>query len=239
LLCLNLLYLAWNTGWLGTSEPSPDALVRAPGQQAPQNLFLLSEMPEDFFQAELVLLAETTDGPLTEGLGEAEEEESFDLLIPLCSEVGVFTNQLSANEFASNLGVLGHTARVEQELEPASGFRVFMPPFNSEAALSQTLAELQRQGIESFIIRSGELMRGISLGVFSREEAAAAFQEQLAARGYASSIRELPRQNGIIRILIESPVNQVQTEDLWLRVQESNPELNLTEKLCETIAPGV
>ena len=51
---------------------------------------------------------------------------------------------------------------------PATGYRLLVPPLESEAAAAVRVAELRSMGIDSYMIRGGENKFGISLGVYTR-----------------------------------------------------------------------
>jgi len=84
----------------------------------------------------------------------------------------------------------------EQRVEDVTRYWVFMPPAADHHAAEQTMAGLKRLGIGDLSVRPDD---SISLGVFSREDAAQRFLASLRARGvrgaqvapFAKELRDL------------------------------------------------
>lgn len=76
-------------------------------------------------------------------------------------------------------------AQVEPVLrafEPKA-FQVYVPPAADQAAARARAAQLERAGIEAYVIAGGPYRWGLSLGVFRKEQSALALQRQLHGRG--------------------------------------------------------
>ena len=128
-------------------------------------------------------------------------------------------------------------ARVELlQAGETSSFRVYMPPFNANTAARQTLEALQADGLDSFLITTGDLAGGISLGLFSQEASALGLQESLAAQGYATSIREVVTSSNEIWVTIEGISQDLLQGSELLDLLSEGLELEVIEKPCETIA---
>jgi len=111
-----------------------------------------------------------------------------------------------------------------------------MPPFNANTAARQTLEALQADGLDSFLITTGDLAGGISLGLFSQEASALGLQESLAAQGYATSIREVVTSSNEIWVTIEGISQDLLQGSELLDLLSEGLELEVIEKPCETIA---
>ncbi len=209
LLLANLAYLGWN---LAVRQDSPPAPLLGPATQAGSTLQLVSEVP---------LPEIPTTAPQS------------------CISLGVFNNTGESDFLVSALLERGMQARAELvETEQSRGFRVFMPPFNSPAAARQTLDTLQAEGIESFIITTGNLSGGISLGVFSQQSLAIALQERLAGAGYATSIEEVVTAGNEIWVTIEGLSQALLEGSELLDLLTEGLDLEVVEKPCEIIASG-
>ncbi len=208
LILANLAYLSWNIYSPRESEP---VMVRTPGRQASRSLELLSEV-EKLAMPELI-------EPLT------------------CISLGVFNNTTESDFLVSALLERGFQASAEllPSVETAN-FRVYMPPFNSETAARQTLQTLQENEIESFIISSGELSGGISLGLFSQQALALALQERLAGQGFATSIQNIVTANNEIWVTIKGLSQALLEGSELLDLLSEGLELEVKEKPCETFA---
>jgi hypothetical protein len=249
LLLLNLLYLSWNMEFFPGSGSSDEVIIREPNQQAPQSLVLLSEMPDDHLEENALTAVEvraevaaevTTEltTELTTGeifsqapLGTENNEESF-----ACLAIGDFENIAVSNALVTELREQGLQARVELQEQIESEYRVYMPPFASDAAARQTLASLLGNGIDSFLMTTGDLSRAISLGVFSQQISAFALQEELASEGYATDIQETVLSNTEFWIVIRSTASS-ELDALWLTLLNSQTSLKQSENLCQIIAP--
>jgi len=208
LILANLAYLSWN---IYAPRESEAVMVRTPGRQASRSLELLSEVEK----LDIPVLME----PLT------------------CISLGVFNNTAESDFLVSAL--LERGLQASAELLPSAetaNFRVYMPPFNSETAARQTLQTLQENEIESFIISSGDLSGGISLGLFSQQALALALQERLAGQGFATSIQDIVTANNEIWVTIKG-LSQVLLEGSeLLDLLSEGLELEVIEKPCETFA---
>jgi len=259
LLLLNLLYLSWNLGFLPGSDSPDKVIVREPSQRAPQSLVLLSEMPDEQLleNVRAELATESTASFPTQSAASAESAESpesaiesaIDEMSPqsfssfeseeeslACLAIGDFENITDTNVLVEELRRQGLQARVELQEQIELEYRVYMPPFTSDTAARQTLANLLANGIDSFLITNGDLAQGISLGVFTRQSSAFALQEELASEGYATNIQETILSNTEFWIVIRSATS-TQLDELWLTLLNSQPSLKQSENLCQMIAP--
>lgn len=207
LVLANLAYLGWN---LSSRQEAAQSRFVTPATRAESTLQLLSEVPAP---------ARRPAAPQT------------------CISLGVFDNTSESDFLVSALLERGLQARVELlQTEQPRGFRVYMPPFNSRAAAQQTLAALQAEDIDSFIITTGAFAGGISLGLFSQESLALSLQERLAGRGYATSIEEVVAANNEIWVTIEGLSQDLLEGTDLLDSLSAGLELEVIEKPCEIIA---
>ncbi len=158
--------------------------------------------------------------------------------LPWCATAGVFADEVAARAYIAGLEELGGKGVMESRRESVSSvWWVHLPAFASEAEARRMLAELQDKGIDSFYMADGELAGGISLGVFSREASAKTAQAQFAARGYTASIAEVDRLGIRLYVAVELPDATLLASPEWAAFQASGAGLQVTEKLCEVIAP--
>jgi hypothetical protein len=253
LFLLNLLYLSWNMGYLPGSDNSAEVIIREPNQQAPQSLILLSEMDSEQLLETAIERAdiERTDIERTdiERTAEITTEPTRSELFPQpalevereaerlsCLAIGDFEDISVSNALVAELRQQGLQARVELQEQTESEYRVYMPPFSSDTAARQTLANLLSNGIDSFLITTGDLAQGISLGVFSQQVSAFTLQEELASEGYATNVQETILSNTEFWIVIRAATSS-ELEALWLTLLNSRPSLKQSENLCQIIAP--
>lgn len=158
--------------------------------------------------------------------------------LPWCAQAGVFADRPAAESFVNSLENLGGSAEIQAREEPVSStWWVHMPAFSSEAVALERLQELQARGIDSYYMRSGEMAGGISLGVYSRQESALIAQQQLADRGYATSIREVFRMGERLYVRVRLPDATLREAPEWAGFLASAGGIEVLENACETIAP--
>jgi hypothetical protein len=257
LLLFNLLGLAFWQGWLPLSGAVPTQ-VRQSFTPAPQPLVLLSELaPEQLTlmqevaearervgsaQARLATAEQealVTREQLVEGQGEeARLEPAATVLQPWCATAGAFPDEQAAVGFRSAIVDLGGKGLLVSKDEPVSStWWVYLPAFSSEAEARTVLAVLQEKRIDSYYMRTGELVGGISLGVFSREESANLARQQLAGRGYQASIKQIFRYEPRFYVEIELPDEALRRRPEWSRTETYLSGLQYTENACQVIAP--
>jgi len=211
LLLANLSYMGWN---FYRPAEQDSVLVRTPSRPASRSLQLLSEVPR-------VMIPE-----------QPEQSEP-----PSCISLGIFNSTAESDFLVTTLLERGLDARAELlATQESVNYRVYMPPFNSDTAARQTLKELQQNNIESFIITTGELSGGISLGLFSQENLAVGLQESLAGQGFATSIEDIVATSNEIWVTIEGLSQGLLQGSELLDLLSGGLELDVIEKPCETIA---
>lgn len=113
---------------------------------------------------------------------------------PICHMVGPFKEKISAHQVQDRLKALDipvHTFQVNIPDKP--DYWVHLGPMRSRKEALDILRELQAKKIDSFLITEGELLNGISLGFFTREELAQVVLKQRREQGYDAKIRAVPR----------------------------------------------
>jgi hypothetical protein len=114
-----------------------------------------------------------------------------------CMAIGPFVDLFSSQAVTSQLTALDQqvSLRAIDELTATTDFRVLLAPAKSLQDAYRRLRELQSQQIDSYVITQGKYSLGISLGVFSRRDAADRTQSDLLKRGYQTEIVTMPRYN--------------------------------------------
>jgi hypothetical protein len=241
IILLNLAYFAWNQ--IRQTEPVGEVrFEQSLFMPAEESLILLSERPPisvviaERESASTESATQVSTLPAQEAASTLESAQVFQLQ-PRCYVVAGFDDQNEADTFISaisELGVVGQ--RDVQQEQISSTWWVHLPPFKSQIEAQRVIDELAAKGIDNFYMRTGELAGGISLGVFSREQAAITAQVALSSRGYKASIKEMPKYVSKAYVLIEA------SDPLLLETLErtafsaTKTKLEVTEKLCETIA---
>ncbi|MES2627321.1 MAG: SPOR domain-containing protein, partial [Pseudomonadota bacterium] len=246
LIFLNLGYFVWNQMREGES------VIDLPGQptfvSAEKSLVLLSELPSvsppsDAQEKSVVgaiqqasAIEDKNIERETTTLSEADSESS-DMPQTWCGVASGFADTNEATAFIAETAAMGFEGGLDvQQEQISSTWWVHLPPYKTQADAQIVIDELAAKGIDNFYMRTGELAGGISLGVFSREASATNAQAELLSRGYKASIKEIPRY--VSKAYVVMTVSDVtQRENLeWKAFLAAKTKLEVTEKLCETIA---
>jgi hypothetical protein len=139
-----------------------------------------------------------------------------------CMGLGPFENVISAQDVTERLKAIGYTVEMTAVDTPTgeSDYRVVMPPLSSLQEAFRRLREFKSRDIDSYVITQGEDAQGISLGVFSTNDAAEGYREELIGLGYDVSVKVIPRIN----------------RGYWVQIgKEMFPEVLLSEVSAEFI----
>jgi len=135
------------------------------------SLTLLSELDSVSGEIESIRIADSDVSEDTSGVNRSQ-----------CTLVGPFTNKNKAKTFVEQLSVLGVESKVKNLLVSSSvGFWLYLPSQSSRKEVLRRLSELQRQGVDSYIIPDGDLANGISLGMFSQRSRADFLKEKIVS----------------------------------------------------------
>lgn len=243
-----VLIILLNLGYFGWSQiRQAESLGAVRSEQslfvpAEEPLILLSErspMPEPIPEYEAAL-AESLPQVSTITAQEAASEVAPTQVLqrqPRCYVVAGFDDQNEADTFIAVISAMGVVGRQDvQQEQISSTWWVHLPPFKSQIEAQNVIDELVAKGIDNFYMRTGALAGGISLGVYSREQAATTAQSELSSRGYNASIKEIPRYVSKAYVLLEA-TDPLLLETLeWVAFLATKTKLEVTEKLCEMIA---
>lgn len=86
---------------------------------------------------------------------------------------------------------------------------VYLQPLPSRQASVRQLKELQARKIDGYLITTGDLTNGISLGMFAREDSAQGVAERMSAAGYEPSIKAVERSQRLYWVVIESSARRL------------------------------
>ena len=193
LILVNLLFLAWTQGYLGTSS-NPDA-YRVQQQ-------LLAD------QVRVVARDEPPAGPSNVGkIDKSVEKKATDVCLIL-SDLPV----ADADPFETLLTEKLPAFKSSRTTSPGvTSYLVHIPPLASKQDVDNKVAELKKMKISDFFViqESGANNRAISLGLFSTKEAATTHLEALRTKGVKSAkIVERAIKPVLVSIEIHGPETQ-------------------------------
>lgn len=108
-----------------------------------------------------------------------------------CIRLGPFKRELHVEQALTRLSSLDISGMYQAEqVELVKDYWVYMPPFPDVNSAKLKLAELNKKGIDSYLISTGALENGLSLGLFGQKNNALTRQRELQSQGYNAGIRE-------------------------------------------------
>ena len=113
---------------------------------------------------------------------------------------------------------------------------VYLAPLASRQASLRQLKELQARKIDSYIISQGDLVNGISLGIFPRSDSAQSVIQRLREAGYEPMLRELARAHRSYWVKIAAESRVLVSDSLLERLAEDFLGLEHQLMPCEGIA---
>lgn len=156
-----------------------------------------------------------------------------------CVRLGWFEAAEEAGEAAALIrGELdGREVTVTEEASPLPPFFwVIIPPSASREAAQQRLTEIQRRGIDSFLVVEGEQANAISLGLFESREAAEQLLAQRNAENLHAVLALFPR-NHISYALVFEASYVPGSQELLADQAEFSDRFELVEiNGCESVA---
>lgn len=194
------------------------------------SLVLLEELSAQNQSIESIRLKESMEEP-SSGSGFAVTDQS------VCVLVGAFPEQVKAEYFVRRLASLGVKAKVKNVLVSTTvGFWLHLPPLASRKELFRRLSELQRQGVDSYVIPDGDLENGISLGMFSEVKRAELLKSKIVSLGYKPKIAEVPREKRELWVFLFQPEAAKIDQQMWLKLLSGKKTLKKQKKTCSDVA---
>lgn len=222
LVVLNLLVFA--SVWIFEAPASPSTSPRVNLPSAPEKLILLQELEQG------ARMAPRRD-PVVRAV---DSEEAGDM----CTMVGPFGVLLHAEYFVDRLAAMDVDAVIRSlEVPDGVGYWVYLPPEVSDAAALRRLYEVQSKKIDSYIIPSGDLARGISLGIYSDRAEADKRMREVTDHGYQPVMKEVAR--AISETWVSVPSKQAESVDqrVWLEILGQYPGVEKRQNFCPGVAP--
>jgi hypothetical protein len=139
----------------------------------------------------LVLLTERSAGtePVRQQPMNAYGDRKF------CYALGPYTDDISvrvAQARALKMMLTGLISEVEVPNNKDTEYWVLLPPQASRGAAIDQLKQLHNRGVDSYIITQGDLVDGVSLGLFGKQDSARRLSAKVRGLGFANvTIREI------------------------------------------------
>ena len=113
-----------------------------------------------------------------------------------CELLGPFIEARLGNAVLGRVRDQGYVAEsLRREVRGTSDYWVYYPPLPTRKEALRQLKELQARNIDSYVITQGELVNGISLGLFTQRASAEGLRGRMTELGYRVEIQEVSRSH--------------------------------------------
>ncbi|MCV6624506.1 MAG: SPOR domain-containing protein [Cellvibrionaceae bacterium] len=193
----------------------------------------------------LVLLSELSPNQLADAV---EQKQRIQMKAPvepglaaeskrLCTLIGPFEKILQAEYAVENLAAREVEATLERlEIAGDPGFWVYLTPLASRKEALRKLHELQAKGIDSYVIPKGDLVNGISFGMYSQRGSAATRKIEVERLGYAANIQEVPRSYEELWVMLQPEQAAKLDSAAWQKFINERKGLERRENYCPGVA---
>ncbi len=235
-LAINIAILAYGQ-WLrfdgGSARNVTQSTPQEPKLDSVPSLVLLSEVAAQKQPVESIRVIKDVG----QDVGAIENSDVVPISRSLCTLVGSFSGQAEAEYFVRRLNGLGVKAKVKNLLVSTTvGYWLHLPPLSSRKELLRRLSELQRQGVDSYVIPDGELENGISLGMFSERQRAELLQKNISQLGYSPQIAKVPREKRELWVFLLQEESIKINAESWFKLLSGKELLQKQQNLCSDVA---
>jgi len=158
-------------------------------------------------------------------------------VIARCMVLSSFNFRDDAEALADRIRGFGVTVElVVEKIESQGPVMVYIKPFISAQEAQRELRVLRSSQIDSFIISDGELINGISLGVFRTVQNALAQEVKIEALGYDVETRHISVQTDQFSLIAGGEVLDALEDDYWLKIANENKDISIEQKACNEVA---
>jgi len=125
----------------------------------------------------------------------ARQQNKPETVEELCWAVGPYLIEMDAKNMHARMLALDISAHLENKaVVVKKEFWVYLEPLANKKMALRKLKELQRRGVDSFVITEGELANGISLGLFAKKESVDRILKKLAKKKLIPKVKPLERK---------------------------------------------
>lgn len=224
----NLIVYYW---FNGQSAPVSDGFDSSQPRLDIPSLVLLSELESKHIRA----IAESPPERAEPGLSNVNTSANQQsMVIDECWALGPVEDESIPQRLASEMGNFGFTVTARKlEVGNQSGFWVHLPPFGTIDALEAQRRALAVLDVENFVVPSGKLKNGISLGYFNSEENARARQAELALKGFRAQIDTSKNIASSVWMSMSAQAFESLSNQFWVDMASLNPGLEVQGMDCD------
>jgi len=206
LIITNISYYTWHKYFaVDLSQPTIEVF-------AVSNIKLLSEVSENLIEIKPQTTSEQT-----------------------CLFLGEFSNEHLAQNLKQRLLSFDINAEIiELEQNNSSvDYLVYLAPSGSEQIAIRELQNLRTKNIEGYIINNGELMYGISLGIFPNRSSAEVQLQKLRDAGYSPRLNEQTRTDNTFWLQIDQNRRNLLDNTIFNQLSHDFNQLNQRFMPCK------
>lgn len=182
---------------------------------------------------ERIAVGSVDDLSVSESPKDADQPE----VNPLCTLLGPFDELLQAEYAKEHLGSLEVESNIETlEIPGDPGFWVYLTPLPSRKEALRKLHELQAKGIDSYVIPKGDIVNGISFGMYSRQGSAQTRQKEVAKFGYEAEIKEVVRSYEEVWVVVQPQEAEKMNNESWQTFMNKRKGIERRENYCPGVA---
>ena len=201
-----------------------------------ENTIQVNQPLSNSARGNLVLLSERDKISRHQPLSVSTTEKITTADDTLCTLVGPFASLLRAEYFTERLAALDVAANIKElTVNTGSNHWVYLKPEISRKEALRRLAELQKKGIDSYIIPTGNLANGISLGIYTSRERAVTMHDRAIEMGYKPEITDLPRQQQQIWVFLTANQASALDEEMWLNLLANENPIERRKNICSEL----
>ncbi len=208
-------------------HPAPAGQPAVPASEAPTGA------PSAPAQAKPAAPSAPAAVPAAVAAAEPPAEPDDQAKVLKCHTLGAFDKREDAEQVASQLASLSVAAILREDVtQRQNGFWVLIPPLPSHDAARAMENRLRDAGIaDIWRFIKGDLENAVSLGMFTRREAAERRKAQIVASGFPAEVR--PRYTESDELWLDFPADtRVNAAALKRRFAHDFPDLQLLDREC-------
>ena len=235
LLMCNGIFFLWQNYLVQAELPLPSVRPSL-AMEGGEALVLLSESPSiDKIVPQPQIVKSTNTLPQENSPPKSAASETN--TPAMCWQIGPFKEEVTAKQVVNRLAALDISLQMKNiEISANPDYWVYIPPAPSRKAAIKLLRELQGKKIDSYLISEGELINGLSLGLFSQQDRAQAVYERRLKQGYKAKIKHVPRTHKELWAVFGAGEHRKFSEALWKKIQLGTQGLERRKNYCDRIA---
>lgn len=114
-------------------------------------------------------------------------------------------------------------------------FWVYLPPLVSRTAAMRQIKELKARNIESYLISQGDMLNGISLGMFTDRQGADELTAKLQSLGYRPAIKAIARSQKTYWLAVKQNSERLIDESLMGELLVDFPQTRYRQEADTTV----